>query len=217
MSFRILCADECETAQKGIQWISHQHNCPIEKFVSSVTELETAIREEHFDVLITEMRLGSTNMLEFVGDIKKYLPELKAILYTASSNATHVAQALAYHFHDVVFKTGRAEKFARSLQSIETGHPPTGSPLLTVKSFLEMKTPEAFATLPMQLTKRERQILIHLSLGLSNREMSSSINISVETVKEHVQNLLRKLSLKDRTAAAVWALRSGIPELELRV
>ncbi len=217
MSFRILCADECETIRTGIHWVSHQYRCPIDKFVSTVAELETAIQEEHFDVLITDIRLGSSNMFEFVDEMKKHLPELKAILYTASPNASLVAQALAYRFHDVVFKSGRAEKFARCLQAIGTGHPPADSPLLTVKSFLELKHPEIFSALPIQLTKRERQILIHLSLGLSNKEMSSSINISVETVKEHVQNLLRKLSLNDRTAAAVWALRSGIPNLELRM
>lgn len=217
MSFRILCADECETVRKGIDWISHQHKCPIEKFVSTVAELEAAIQEEHFDVLLTEVRLGTTNMLEYVGDIKKHLPELKAILYTTIPHASLVAQAVANHFHDVVFKTGHVNKLVHCLQAIETGQPPPGSPLIIVKSFLELKHLDVFAALPMQLTKRERQILIHLSLGLSNKEMSSSINISVETVKEHVQNLLRKLSLNDRTAAAVWALRSGIPELELRV
>ena len=217
MSFRILCADECETIQKGIQWVALHYQCPIEKFVSSISELETAIKEEHFDVLITDLRLGTSNMIEFVGDTKKHLPELKAILYTAIPNASLVAQALAYHFHDVVFKTGRAEKLARCLQAIETGQPPAGSPMLTVKSFLELKHPEMFSALPVQLTKREQQVLIHLSLGLSNKEISSAIRISVETVKEHVQNVLRKLSLNDRTAAAVWALRAGVPNLELRM
>jgi DNA-binding NarL/FixJ family response regulator len=47
-------------------------------------------------------------------------------------------------------------------------------------------------------------------MGLSNQEIADSLEISVETVKEHVQNLLRKLGLNDRTQAAVWALRHGL-------
>ena len=47
-------------------------------------------------------------------------------------------------------------------------------------------------------------------MGLSNQEIADSLEISIETVKEHVQNLLRKLSLNDRTQAAVWAIRHGI-------
>jgi DNA-binding NarL/FixJ family response regulator len=47
-------------------------------------------------------------------------------------------------------------------------------------------------------------------MGLSNKEIADSLAISIETVKEHVQNLLRKLALSDRTQAAVWAIRHGI-------
>jgi DNA-binding NarL/FixJ family response regulator len=47
-------------------------------------------------------------------------------------------------------------------------------------------------------------------MGLSNQEIADSLEISVETVKEHVQNMLRKTSLSDRTQAAVWAIRHGM-------
>jgi DNA-binding NarL/FixJ family response regulator len=47
-------------------------------------------------------------------------------------------------------------------------------------------------------------------MGLSNQEIADALTISVETVKEHVQNLLRKLAVNDRTQAAVWAVRQGI-------
>ena len=60
------------------------------------------------------------------------------------------------------------------------------------------------------LTSRELQVLRHLALGLSNREISQSLEISVETVKEHVQNVLRKINAVDRTQAAVWAVKRGL-------
>jgi DNA-binding NarL/FixJ family response regulator len=60
------------------------------------------------------------------------------------------------------------------------------------------------------LTARETQVLRHMALGLSNKEIAQSLTISVETVKEHVQNVLRKLAVSDRTQAAVWAVRRGI-------
>jgi DNA-binding NarL/FixJ family response regulator len=60
------------------------------------------------------------------------------------------------------------------------------------------------------LTARETQVLRLIAMGLSNQEIADSLEISVETVKEHVQNLLRKTSLNDRTQAAVWAIRQGI-------
>jgi DNA-binding NarL/FixJ family response regulator len=60
------------------------------------------------------------------------------------------------------------------------------------------------------LTPREAQVLAHLAYGLANEEISHALGISVETVKEHVQNILRKLDAKDRTQAAVWAVKSGV-------
>ena len=62
----------------------------------------------------------------------------------------------------------------------------------------------------MRLTPRETQVLRVVAMGLSNQEIGDSLEISVETVKEHVQNLLRKTGLNDRTQAAVWALRNGL-------
>ena len=62
----------------------------------------------------------------------------------------------------------------------------------------------------MPLTRREYQVLRHLAYGLSNREIGFSLRISVETVKEHVQNILRKFDMPDRTAAAVWAVKRGL-------
>ena len=50
----------------------------------------------------------------------------------------------------------------------------------------------------------------HVALGLSNREIGRSLEISIETVKEHVQNVLRKLEASDRTEAAVWAVKKGL-------
>ena len=50
----------------------------------------------------------------------------------------------------------------------------------------------------------------NLALGLSNREIAKSLGISIETVKEHVQNAYRKLDLRDRTEVAVWAVKKGL-------
>jgi DNA-binding NarL/FixJ family response regulator len=49
-----------------------------------------------------------------------------------------------------------------------------------------------------------------MALGLSNKEIGRSLEISVETVKEHVQNILRKIHVTDRTQAAVWAVRRNL-------
>ena len=70
------------------------------------------------------------------------------------------------------------------------------------------QTPRAVPA--FDLTPREQQALRHIAYGLSNQEIASCLEISVETVKEHVQNILRKLSMKDRTQMAAWAVKEGL-------
>lgn len=60
------------------------------------------------------------------------------------------------------------------------------------------------------LTPREGEVLKQLTFGLENKEIGLALGISYETVKEHVQHLLRKLKVSDRTQAAVWAVRQGL-------
>ncbi len=63
------------------------------------------------------------------------------------------------------------------------------------------------------LTTRETEILRLIVQGHCNKEIARSLGIALDTVKEHVQNILRKTSLSDRTQAALWAVREGIASL----
>ena len=81
---------------------------------------------------------------------------------------------------------------------------------LYAKIAASMESRDARAPRDSGLTPREEQVLRHVAFGLSNDEIARSLQISVETVKEHVQNLLRKLNVNDRTQAAVWAVQAGV-------
>jgi NarL family two-component system response regulator LiaR len=61
-----------------------------------------------------------------------------------------------------------------------------------------------------QLTEREQEVLHLIAQGLNNREIAGQMIISEKTVKTHVSNILSKLSLADRTQAAIWALKHGL-------
>jgi DNA-binding NarL/FixJ family response regulator len=64
-----------------------------------------------------------------------------------------------------------------------------------------------------RLTPREREVLEHAALGLSNRQIGAALEIAEQTVKNHLNNAMRKLSLHDRTHAVVFAIGSGLIRL----
>lgn len=94
-----------------------------------------------------------------------------------------------------------------------------GTDVSTLKRSEKQKDAPKLTT-AVELTKREMQMMGLLALGLNNQDISNVLGIRLDTTKEHVQNILRKLRLPDRTAIAIWALRHarvelGLPSMEL--
>ena len=67
------------------------------------------------------------------------------------------------------------------------------------------------------LTPRERQVLEHAALGMSNRQIGEALAIAEQTVKNHLGNAMRKLALHDRTHAVVVAIGEGLIGMPVRV
>ena len=70
--------------------------------------------------------------------------------------------------------------------------------------------PDPGSATPRPLTPREQQVLEHAALGQSNRQIGDALHIAEQTVKNHLNNAMRKLSLHDRTHAVVFAIGSGL-------
>ena len=66
------------------------------------------------------------------------------------------------------------------------------------------------ADVEVPLTQRESEVLRHLASGLTNKQIAVAMHISYETIKEHVQHILCKIGVGDRTQAAVWAVRNNL-------
>ena len=75
---------------------------------------------------------------------------------------------------------------------------------------VEVEELGGMASLATSLTDRELQVLKQLATGSTNKQIAQALGISYETVKEHVQHILRKVGVADRTQAAVWAVRKGL-------
>lgn len=214
MPFRILCADDSPLTISGIAALNWTLGNTIDRFVGSVAGIEEALQQEHFDVLITEVELEQRNVIEQIADIKSRIKELKVILYTRHINSTTVAQAVAHRFYDVVFKSGSADKLIRCVESLESGTPRENSPVERFRRFLtEHRGP--IPAIMQVLTKREQHTAMLLAHGLNNKEISCILDISLETVKEHIQNALRKMKAKDRIALAVTVIKHRIPTIDL--
>jgi DNA-binding NarL/FixJ family response regulator len=147
--------------------------------------------------------------LTALGRIKLEKPRLPVLILSAYDNPTYVARAVALGAHGYVLKSASREELVEAIRRAAKGETTwTRDELRRVTGALA--TPRLGSDVEVPLTERESEVLKQLANGLTNKEIAQALHISYETVKEHVQHILRKIGVTDRTQAAVWAVHKNL-------
>ena len=209
MSISLLVADDHEVVRSGLVNLLSETSINIVAEATNGKEAVELTLEHNLKVVMMDIRMIDGDGLSALEAIRKQSPETAVVMLSTYDNPTYIARSLALGACDYVLKGSPVAKIVGALERAARGEAPApDSVAVPVKEAMEKRQPPEDKSIP--LTKREMQVLRHLALGLSNKEVGSSLGISVETVKEHVQNILRKLKVTDRTQAAVWAVKRGL-------
>jgi DNA-binding NarL/FixJ family response regulator len=211
MSIRLLIADDHEVVRSGLISMLADEDMEIVAEAENSDQTVELAKQHRPDVVLLDIRMESSSGLESLETLQREVPESKVVMLSTYDNPTYVARAVALGATDYVLKGSDRETLLGAIRAAADGTGPIESGLL-VKVAATMKIRQKPDDPQSSLTKRELQVLRHIALGLSNKEIGNSLEISVETVKEHVQNILRKIEASDRTQAAVWAIRQGLVE-----
>ena len=165
-------------------------------------------------LVLLDVRMPETDGLEALQQIRKLANPPRCVMYSEDGNLTFVARAVVLGAFDYVLKSEPIESLVLALRNTVAGIEPAEHGLFQATwRRMHGRTSDGElepCELRQTLTERELQVLRHLTLGLSNRDIGHSLGISIETVKEHVQNILRKQHSNDRTQVAVWAIKNGL-------
>ena len=209
MAITVLIADDHEVIRRGVEVLLESSHFRVVASAASVAQLVRLARKHQPDVVLLDVRLGDEDGLDAIRRVRSAAPKTRSIVFSAFDNPTYVARAVAAGASDYLLKTADRDTLLAALDNAVADGPPTRIGMLrSVAASMTKRDAPGDANVP--LTPRELQTLRLIAMGLSNREIADTMGISVETVKEHVQNMLRKTSLHDRTQAAVWALRNGL-------
>jgi len=209
-----MVVDDQEVVRRGLVVILEQAGMRVAGEAGNGTDAVRMARKLKPGVVLLDVRLrseeaGSLDGFEVLSRIRAASPKTRVIMFSAFDNPTYLARALAAGAFDYLVKGSDAKMIRDAVKGAVDGHAPLQSgPVRKVAG--TMANQATVDDLDIPLTPRESQVLRQISLGLSNKEIALALAISVETVKEHVQNLLRKLAVSDRTQAAVWAIRHGL-------
>ena len=160
-------------------------------------------------IVLLDVRMAGGDGLNCLSRIKLEMPNLAILLFSTYSNPTYIARAVALGAAGYILKGVSKESLIDSITRVSDGETVwTREELRRVSGALA--TPRLNSDIEVPLKQRESETLKQLTLGQTNKEIASTLEISYETVKEHVQHILRKVGVSDRTQAAVWAVRKGI-------
>ncbi len=163
---------------------------------------------EQPDLILMDMMMPVMNGVEATRHILNRYPHLKIVILTSFIEDDLVVEAIEAGAVSYILKTVSAEELIYALQGASRGMPVmTGdiSQALT-RGIRQRSTAQEEAS---DLTGREREVLMLIAEGLSNKEIAEELHISIKTVKTHVSNLLMKCELEDRTQLAIFAHRKG--------
>ena len=160
------------------------------------------------DVAIVDIRLPDGNGIDLTRHLLLARPDLAVILYTGDAEAELLYEGLDSGARGYVLKAGSIDELVGAIRQVAAGGSYVDPRLDRI-----LLSPRATAKVP-QLSPREREIMHLMAEGLTAEQIGQKITVSIETVRTHVRNVIRKLQARNRVHAIAIALERGEIQLE---
>jgi DNA-binding NarL/FixJ family response regulator len=171
------------------------------------------VPQVHPDVVLMDVRMPDMDGLTALERLKQLDPTLSVIMVTLYDDPDYLYRAVSSGAAGYILKDASRAELLSAVRTVAAGgaivSPGMLRDLLGRMSGL-MNTPEAACPPDTGLTRREVEVLKLMAEGQTNQEIADTLIVSPTTVKTHVQNILGKLGVSDRTQAAVYAVRCGL-------
>ena len=225
-SARLLLADDHDLVREGIRAVLEGE--PDLKVVGEAANGREAVelcRELEPDLVLMDVRMPEMDGLAATRAIKEELPQTSVVMVTMHESPDYLLEAIKAGAAGYILKDAAGERLVEAVRRTLEGEAPLSEGLamqLLVRMVNEnrqgaetrpqMKKPKG--PMPKGITPREVEVLRLLAQGRTNPQIAQELEVSRGTVKIHVQNIIAKLGVSDRTQAAVRAIELGIFEPE---
>ena len=215
---RLVIADDQRLMREGLTMIFELED-EIE-VVGSAANGEEALRlveQHHPDIVLMDIRMPHMDGIEGTRRILAVAPQTKVLMLTTFNDKELIISALEGGAKGYLLKDMPSEVIIQAIHTVNRGGVVIQSEV--TKNILSelshrhraQKEVEAEERRKLALlSNREREVLSLLGQGCNNREIASQLYISEGTVKNHLSSIMRKLELRDRTQAALFALKVGL-------
>lgn len=210
---RVIIADDHGIVRDGLRLLlSTLEQVEVVGEAADGLRLQTLLEEQHADLLLLDLNMPGLNRLQFIRELRQRHPRLKILVLTANTETATVRSVLDAGVHGYLSKGEDAAELLEAIESLRVGeHYLARSLRFLLASPSARPQGDADLLAAVELTRRERQILILAAQGRSAREIAEHFSISPLTVRKHRENLMRKLDLHSTAELAAYAVRLGVP------
>ena len=211
---KVLVADDHPVVRKGLQiCLAKQGNMRIVGEAADGDEALRKARELSPHVVLMDISMPGMNGLAVTEVLRKELPQIKVLILSVHNNKEYIFRVIQAGAHGYVSKEAPPEEVLRAIESVYEGEPFFSEDIARA-ALSEFVTSggkkEPFA----QLTIREREVLVQIAEGKSNKEIADRLGIGVRTIETHRERIMRRLNIHSVAGLTKYAIANGLISLE---
>lgn len=206
---QVMIVDDHEVVRMGLRVLLEDSEFEVILEASGVNDALTQIQLRRPDVILLDVRLPDGNGIDACRMIKTKFPDIRILMLTTYDDEQAVLAAIEAGASGYILKHISREGLLEAVKKIIRGEAIIDSMLAMnvlnrVRKFAHNMDQDAL------LTKKEREVLLEVAQGKSNRQIAQELYLSEHTVRNHVSNILQKLNLSSRVQLANYVHEKNI-------
>jgi DNA-binding NarL/FixJ family response regulator len=204
-NIQVLIADDHPVVRSGLAMII-QYTTGVEVVAEACTGTEAVdlFRQNQPDVVLMDLKMPEMGGVDAIATIRQEYPNARIIVLTTYDGDEDIYRGLSAGARGYLLKNVTRQELIDAIQRVHAGQK-------YIPAEVGARLAERMSS--PQLTERERQVLLLITGGKNNQEIADALKVSEGTIKFHVNGILRKLNVSDRTQAVLVALKRGIANL----
>ncbi len=176
--------------------------------LNGVALLKQLKNDPDIDVILMDIEMPDMDGIEATAEVKKNYPEIRIVMLTVFDDEDKIFRAIQAGANGYLLKDEPAGVIVDGIKSIRDGGAPM-SPSIAAKTLNLLRNPssvqEPEARQEITLTRREIEVLEHISQGLDYQKIANTLFVSPSTVRKHIENIYRKLHVHNKIEAVLLA------------
>jgi two-component system nitrate/nitrite response regulator NarL len=211
---KILVADDHPVVRKGLQsCLARQDRLKIVGEASDGDEALKKTRELSPDVVLMDISMPGMNGLAVTEVLRKDHPDVKVLVLSVHNNRDYIFRIIQAGAHGFISKEAPPDELLRAIESVYSGEP-FFSPEIAKAALNQLVSSGGKKDPFAQLTSREREVLVLIAEGQSNKEIANRLGIGVRTIETHRERIMRRLDIHSVAGLTKFAIANGMISIE---